>query len=216
MSRPKAQEKGLGKVDGSRTFSHLLRRFALDTKVVLDIGSSEGNYLKHFGKGSLGLTLIDEHIELATGRGLNVIKANIEDPGFSLPQKFEIAWANNLFEHMNAPHLFLMKARELVKPDGLLILGVPVVPWFSFLTRFKKFRGAYAVSHVNFFTRQTLIETVRVGGWTVQEARLFYFKSSMIDALMNPISPHMYIIAHPTPDFAYPNKRLRSLEGYTI
>lgn len=202
------------KVAASRTFAHLVQRFSLDKKTAVDIGCSEGYYLAHFGTGSMGVTIIPEHIAAAKERGLAVVEGNIEDPAFSLPKKFDIAWANNLFEHMNSPHLFLMKVREFLKPDGLLILGVPVIPWFSFLTRFKRFRGAYAASHVNFFTRRTLIETVRAGGWTVREARSFYFKNGAIDALINSLAPHIYIVAHPTPGFAYPNKRLRSLRGY--
>lgn len=202
------------RVAASRTFSHLREIFGLGTKTVLDIGSSEGYYLQHFGQGSLGLTLIEDHIAKARTRGLTVMKANIEDPGFSLPEKYDVVWANNLFEHMNAPHLFLIKVRELIKPNGILILGVPLLPHMPFLTKLRKFRGAYAVSHVNFFTRKTLIESVRAGGWIVDEARLFYFKNSFLDNLLNLIIPHVYVIAHPNPSFAYAEKRLRSIEEY--
>lgn len=202
------------KVATSRTFSHLIQQFQLDKKTVLDIGCSEGYYLAHFGKGSMGVTIIPEHVELAALRGVTVIQGNVEDPNFSLPNTFDVAWANNLFEHMNAPHLFLMKMRELLNPNGMLILGVPVIPRISFLTRFKKFRGAYAVSHINFFTRKTLIETVRAGGWTVKEARLFYFRNSTVDSIMNLVAPHIYVIAYPTPNFKYPHKRDLSLRGY--
>ena len=202
------------RVATSRTFSHLREAFDLGNKKVLDIGCSEGYYLEHFGAGSLGLTLIEAHIAAAHERGLTVIKANVEDPGFSLPEKYDVVWANNLFEHMNAPHLFLMKVRELIKPDGLLILGVPVLPHMPFLTKLKKFRGAYAVSHVNFFTRKTLIESVRAGGWIVEEARLFYFKNAFLDAFLDLITPHVYVIARPDPDFAYAQKRLLSIEEY--
>lgn len=214
MSGRKASTDASRNIADSRTFANLTKRFWLDKKAVLDIGSSEGRYLAHFGAGSIGVTIIPEHVAQAEANGVRVVQGNVEDPDFSLPQKFDVVWANNLFEHMNAPHLFLMKVRELVRDDGLLILGVPIVPWLSFLTRFKKFRGAYAVSHVNFFTRKTLMETVRAGGWAIQEVRSFYFQQSMIDALMNLIAPHIYVIAHPTKNFVYPNKRLRSLQGY--
>jgi SAM-dependent methyltransferase len=198
----------------SRTFRHLREHFALGEKSVLDIGCSEGHYLKHFGEGSVGVTIIPEHIEAGRASGLHIVQGNIEDPEFSLPQCFDAAWANNLFEHMNAPHLFLMKVRELVRPDGVLVLGVPVIPHVPFLTRLTKFRGAYAASHVNFFTRRTLIETVRAAGWVVSEARLFYFRNRYLDALLNVITPHVYVIAHPKANFSYPEKRLKSLRGY--
>jgi SAM-dependent methyltransferase len=202
------------KVAASRTFLHLRERFGLGERSVLDIGCSEGHYLRHFGPGSVGITLIEEHIAQARAMGLTVLKANIEDPNFSLPQQFDVVWANNLFEHMNAPHLFLMKVRELLKKEGLFILGAPVIPHVPGLATLKKFRGAYAVSHVNFFTRRTLIETVRAAGWVVEEARLFYFKSYFLDTLLNVIVPHVYIVARPDPSFMYAEKRIRSLREY--
>lgn len=203
-----------GRVKKSRTFSHLLSTFALDKKAVLDVGCSEGHYLTHFGKNSLGITIIQDHVHTAQKQGLRVMLKNVEDPNFSLDETFDIIWANNLFEHLNAPHPFLTKMRDVVTPEGTLILGVPVLPFFSFLTRFKKFRGAYAVSHVNFFSRKTLVETVRAAGWHVHEARLFYLQNRFLDSLLNLIAPHMYVIATPNPTFHYAEKRLRSLAGY--
>ncbi|HEV7449296.1 MAG TPA: class I SAM-dependent methyltransferase [Candidatus Paceibacterota bacterium] len=202
------------KVKHSRTFGNLIRRFSLDTKAVLDVGSSEGHYLANFGPGSVGVTIIPAHVEEAAKRGLHVELKNVEDPAFDMGQKFDVAWANNFFEHMNAPHLFLAKMREQLKDDGTLILGVPVIPHVPFLTKLRKFRGAYAVSHVNYFTRKTLVETVRSAGWDVKEARLFYFANPFLDSFLNIVAPHIYVIAKPKKDFAYAPKRQLSLDGY--
>ena len=195
-------------------FGNIVRRFALDRVKVLDVGCSEGHHLQCFGEGSVGVTIIPEHVAAAGARGLRVLLANVEDPQFDLGERFDVLWVNNLFEHLNAPHTFLVRLRDLVEPSGTLILGVPVIPHLSFLTRFKKFRGVYAVSHVNFFTRRTLIETVRSAGWTVREARLFYFRSPLLDRFLNPIAPHIYVVASPDRNFGYAEKRLRSLAGY--
>lgn len=214
MSVPKIKKDLSVRVATSRTFSNLTWRFQLDTKAVLDVGCSEGHHLMYFGSGSVGVTIIREHVESAARQGLSVVLGNVEDADFSLPEKFDVVWANNLFEHMNAPHLFLMKMREFLKPGGVLILGVPVLPTGVFLTRFSKFRGAYAVSHVNFFTRKTLIETVRAGGWVAQEARPFFFKNAFLDSLVSGLAPHVYVVAGPMPGFTYPRKREMSLRGY--
>lgn len=201
-------------VSKSRIFSHILKVFDLKNKSVLDVGCSEGHHLQFFGPGSVGITIIPEHVEKGKERGLDIVLKNVEAPDFSMDEKFDVVWANNLFEHLHAPHLFLSKMRDIVKEDGTLILGVPVIPHLSFLTKFKKFRGAYAVSHVNFFTRRTLIETVRFAGWEVQEARLFYMKNKFLDFFFNLIAPHIYIVAKPKSNFTYPQKRQRSLDGY--
>ena len=196
-----------------RTFSHVRSHFALDKKAVLDIGSSEGHYLERFGEGSMGVTIIPEHVTLARQKGLNVIQGNIEDPAFTLPEKFDAIWANNLLEHLHSPHLFLTHMREFLNPGGVLILGVPVLPP-PFLQRLKKFRGAFAASHINFFTRRTLIETARAAGWIVADARSFHFANRSIDSLITAIAPHIYIVARPDPSFAYARKRLLSLQNY--
>jgi len=201
-------------VKRSRTFTNLRERFDLAHKKVLDIGCSEGHYLQLFGAGSLGVTIIPEHVEDGKKRGLNIKVANVEDPAFSVPDVYDVVWANNLFEHMNAPHPFLHRMRDVLAPDGFLILGVPIIPIIPFLTRLKKFRGAFAVSHVNFFSRRTLVETVRAAGWDVKEARLFFFKNPLLDLPFTLIAPHLYVVATRKKDFSYAEKRLRSLEGY--
>ena len=202
------------RVRTSRTFRNLIDAFRLDQKSVLDIGCSEGHYLQCFGPGSVGVTIIEEHVAAARARGLQVERKNAEDPAFSMEKRFDVVWANNLFEHLNAPHPFLARLRDVATEDGLLVLGVPVIPRLSFLVRFRKFRGAFAVSHVNFFTRRTLMETVRAAGWDVVDARLFYFRNRLLDSCMNWIAPHIYVIATPRKDFSYHGKRLQSLAGY--
>ncbi len=214
MNRTAANSELFKKVRTSHSFSNLLKMYGLSTKSVLDIGCSEGHYLQCFGEGSVGVTIIPEDVEAGKQKGLQIVLGNIEDPTFSLSQKFDVVWANNLFEHLNSPHPFLMRVKEFLKSEGMLILGVPVIPSLSWLTRFKKFRGAFAVSHVNFFTRRTIRETVRFAGWEVEEARLFRFKNPLLDSLLNFITPHVYVIARPKQDFKYAHKRLLSLEGY--
>lgn len=214
MSYPRITNNQAERVSRSVTFSNIKHIFSLGTKAVLDVGCSEGYYLRHFGEGSVGVTIIADHVEIARDHGLNVVLKNVEDSDFSLHKTFDAIWANNFFEHLNAPHSFLMRMRDHSSQDGILILGVPVIPYFSWLTYFKKFRGAYAVSHVNFFTRNTLIETVKAAGWLVIQARPFYVKNTIIDSVFNLIAPHIYVIAIPKKDFVYPQKRLMSLEGY--
>ncbi len=203
------------KVKTSRVFTNIRTLFELDKTSVPDVGCSEGHYLACFGPDSMGLTIIDEHVEIAKEYGLNVINKNVEDPDFSLDKTFDAVWANNFFEHMESPHQFLIRMKKCLKPDGVLILGVPVLPYLPLLTRLKKFRGAYAASHVNFFYRKSLIETVRYAGWDVHEARLFYFKNPILDYFMNLIAPHIYVVATPKENFKYAEKRLKSLRGYS-
>lgn len=198
----------------SRTFGHIRSLYKLADKSVLDVGCSEGHYLACFGPGSVGVTIIDAHVEVGRKLGLTILNKNVENPDFAMDKKFDFVWANNFFEHMNSPHLFLRKMETCLNQDGKIILGVPVIPYLPFLSYVKRFRGAYASSHVNFFYRKTLIETVRYAGYEVIEARSFFFKNRTLDWLFNFFAPHMYIVAKPNPDWQYSRKRLLSLEGY--
>ena len=136
-------EKRFSAVATSRTFRNLRDTFNLENKSVLDIGCSYGEFLAHFGQGSVGVTLSPEEILYARTRGLTVEEGNIEDEEFleTFSQQFDVIFANNIFEHLYAPHTFLIKIKKLLKKDGVLILGVPCIPKITALIHLKKFRG---------------------------------------------------------------------------
>ena len=199
----------------SHTFQHIVAAFDLDKKSVLDIGCSLGQFLVHFGKHSAGISISQDEVAYGKQKGLDIRYGNIESDDFVLEEKFDVIFCNNLFEHLYSPHQFLFRARTYLKPNGILILGVPCIPKVVSLLRLRKFRGSLAVAHINFFTRDTLIKTVERGGWKVISARGFHFKSRIFDAVCRPLYPHFYVAAAPIPDFHYSGKRMQELVGYT-
>ena len=211
-------EKRFAAVAASRTFRNLRHEFHLETKSVLDIGCSYGEFLSHFGPGSVGVTLAPEEIMYARARGLLVKEGNIEDMAFvsSVTEKFDVVFANNIFEHLYSPHSFLIEVKKLLKEDGLLILGVPCVPKITVLLRLKKFHGSLASQHINFFTRDTLRFTAERAGWIVEEMRGFRFKSFIFDHMLDLIYPHFYVVAQQNRDFEYSEKRKKELQGYAM
>lgn len=210
-----ALEQRFKNVSRSKTFSNIVRTYSLDTKAVLDIGCSYGEFLAHFGRGSLGITITEEEVVYGKTKGLDIRYGNIEADDFTITKKFDAIFANNIFEHLYSPHAFLRRAAKYLNEDGVLILGVPCIPTLSFLMRFKKFRGSLAVAHINFFTRKTLTLTVKKGGWRVLAMRGFRIKNATLDRLLNPIYPHFYVVAAPDSEFAYGQKRMKELKGYS-
>ncbi len=198
----------------SKTFQNIVRIFGLDTKSVLDIGCSFGEHLVHFGKGSVGITIASDEAEYGKKKGLDIRYGNIESNDFPLNEQFDAIFCNNLFEHLYSPHGFLHKIRTYLKPDGLLILGVPCIPKVVSLIYLKKFRGSLAEAHINFFTKDTLRKTVERAGYHISDIRGFHFSSPLIDHLLDPIYPHFYAIAKPIPGFKYTEKRMKELAGY--
>lgn len=197
-------------VKKSRTFRAIREAYGLAEKRVLDIGCGFGEYFALCGEGSAGITTTREEVEYGKQSGLNIIFGNAEALGeLPLPREsFDVIWANNLFEHLLSPHEFLMSLRDYVQPDAILILGVPMVPREPSLMNLRRFRGALAGNHINFFTRETLTLTTERAGWKVETIRPF-FAPAFLDSLIAPYAPHLYLVAKKDASFAYPEKKLK-------
>jgi SAM-dependent methyltransferase len=203
------------KVSKSKTFNRILKKFDLKNKKVFDIGCGNGEFLSFFGEGSLGITSTKSEVEYGGKNNLNIVFGNAElVDEISLSEKFDIIWANNLFEHILSPHAFLIKLKTISDSQTTLILGVPVIPKIYSLLRINKFRGSLASNHINFFTKKTLELTVERAGWDIAKANSFVFGWSFLDKIFtNLFSPHIYIIAKNNVDFKYPEKKIKEWEG---
>jgi SAM-dependent methyltransferase len=198
----------------SSTFNNIIGHFGLDRYAVLDIGCTNGEMLCHFGTGSVGITINKEEADLGRKIGLDVRPGNIESPDFSLAEKFKFIYCGNLLEHLFSPHEFLVKIRKNLDDNGCLILGVPVFPQITSLLRIRRFRGALADAHINFYTANTLMQTVERAGWNISEARSFHFSNGMADRMIRALTPMLYVVAKPAEEFGYSEKRLKELKGY--
>ncbi len=207
-------ERRFNLVNHSKTFNNIVQTYALGTKEVFDVGCSYGEFLIHFGKGSVGITVTEAEVAYGKEKGLDVRLGNVESDTFALEKKFDVIFANNIFEHLYSPHHFLIKSKKFLKDDGMLILGVPCIPKIVSLLHVPKFRGSLAIEHINFFTKDTLTKTVERGGWVVKAVRGFHFYNPYIDTLPNMVYPHFFVVATPNPQFAYHERRLKELVGY--
>lgn len=212
-----AADKRFEPVNQSRTFNKILDILKLRNKKVLDLGCGFGEYLVKFGPDSVGVTTTLEEVEYGKARNIRIVRGNVElIEQLPLQEQFEGIWANNLFEHLLAPHAFLMKLKTLAKEDTMLILGVPVVPRIASLMQLVKFRGALASAHTNFFTRETLKLTVERAGWKVKDIRPFTFSNSILDRLFSFFAPHLYVVAYNDQSFTYSEKKLKEWQDESL
>ena len=202
-------DKRFAPVKNSRTFNRILDTLGLHSKKVLDMGCGYGEYLVCFGPGSVGITTTLHEVEYGKEHGLSIVRGNVELlDEMDLKDRFDAAWANNLFEHLVGPHAFLITLKTVMRDDAVLVLGVPVVPRIASLMRLTKFRGALAAAHVNFFTRETLRLAVERAGWKVDTVRPFYFSNTFLDFLGSFFAPHLYVVARNGASFRYLEKKL--------
>ncbi len=92
----------------------------------LDIGMATGEYLEMFPPGSVGLDISAENIWITKEKGLEAIKADINQqlpfPGNS----FSTVFCSHVLEHVDSPLNLLRESQRILKPKGHLVLAVPL------------------------------------------------------------------------------------------
>lgn len=207
-------EKRFKMVYSSSTFKRIADTYNTYDKKVLDMGCSYGEYMQRFGKNSVGITTTQAEVAFGKANNIDLRFGNVELLQNTLPlqKEFDLFWGNNLFEHLLSPHAFLVNLKQYAKDDALLILGVPMVPKVTSLTKIPKFRGSLASPHINFFTKDTFQFTVERAGWEVLDIRSFAFSSKALDRATNMLMPHLYLIAKNNPSYTYPLKKIKEWE----
>lgn len=110
--------------DQLRSFSYV--RPWLAGLPVLDLGCAKGVYLRQFAADSVGIDVSLPNLEHCRHLGLNVRFADLNR---SLPldtEKMPAIFCSHVLEHVDAPIALLRECHRLLRPDGLLVLGLPI------------------------------------------------------------------------------------------
>jgi SAM-dependent methyltransferase len=108
-----------------------MKRWPLERSAVLDVGSSYGMCLMHFGTGSVGIDNHDESVAFTRALGRETILADVEDTkalAQVLDGAFDYLWVSDVLEHVEAPRLVLRRLAPKLKPGGSLLLHASVLP----------------------------------------------------------------------------------------
>jgi len=168
-----------------------LKKYNLNNKKVLDIGSAWGEFLIHFGNGSKGVEVLPESVKFSRALGLDVSEYNFEDEWHEKSENFDAIWCSNVLEHIVAPHLLLRRFHGALKSGGLIFIRVPTIPSNWFYLKLNKlllgFLGYEAVQHINAFTRRTVEFTVERAGFKIIESNIFLPENRILNKFFNPI-----------------------------
>ena len=199
----------------SETFERIATKLDFPNKKVLDMGCGYGEYMQRFGQDSVGITTTPEEVTYGELVGRDIRLGNVEllSQTISPDEDFDVFWGNNIFEHLLSPHSFLVHLKQFAKPDTHLVLGTPIVPSIAAMTNIKKFRGALASPHINFFTRTTYKLFAEYAGWKVRYISPFFFSSHTLNLAAAPLMPHLYLVAQNDADYRYPPKKMHEWES---
>jgi len=168
-----------------RRVAHFMHVYPeLRTEPVLDVGCGVNTvHLRYFAPGSIGID--GAEVQPPEGRSFlrwnfsADIRTQLEEN--ALQSTFQFVWCQDVFEHVLAPHEFLLNLRRSIKLDGYLFLDVPLVNKLGTYAESRNnplnyFRGFLSQDHVNFFTFNTLRYTAEYAGFECVDWYSPFFK----------------------------------------
>jgi SAM-dependent methyltransferase len=157
----------------SHFLRYALKKYSLDRKVAVDVGSGFGHALRRFGAGSYGLELNEGSALFSASVGLTVFRRDAERDDLSDLPKADAVWCRDVLEHVDSPHTLLRKMWYLLRDEGLAFFVVPMVHKLRVLRHLaplqRRLGGYLAEDHRNFFTVSSLRLTCERAGYDVTE-----------------------------------------------
>jgi SAM-dependent methyltransferase len=180
----------------SGRFDHLpqrlvsaLKEWPLERVAVLDVGSSYGTCLIHFGPGSVGMDNDEKGVTFTQALGLAAVLADLEDPeqlGRIPDGAFDYLWVSDVLEHLEAPRLVLRRLSTKLKPGGSLLLQTSVLPRYRPVRRLLRRIGEHpfdAEVHYHQWTTDTVAHLLRRAGYHPRRV------VPLVPARLGPLAP---------------------------
>jgi SAM-dependent methyltransferase len=143
-------------------------------KSLLEVGCGTGDDLdwaRQNGWDVHGLELSESAVEHAKQRGLDVRCSTFENAQLSA-NSFDCIFMSQVLEHLYSPTLALQRCYQVLRPGGLLLVGVPK---FDSWTRHAMGNYWHCLQfpiHLYHFDQPVLERMVRYAGFQVREVRL--------------------------------------------
>jgi SAM-dependent methyltransferase len=131
-------------------------------KRTLDVGCSDGLYLRGLSAESVGVEHVHELAAKARETGHDVVEGDIETVVSTIDSaSFDAVLASHVLEHLKRPMDMLEEMARILRPAGLLILGLPTERnVYRNLLRMDYYDGTHLYS---FTTRNIQVLLRRVG-----------------------------------------------------
>jgi SAM-dependent methyltransferase len=139
----------------------------IDGKRTLDIGCSDGLYLKYMTKDSIGIEQVEALAKIGRERGLNVVNGDVYEVLKGFPEKqFEAVLFSHVMEHVDSPIAMLRQICRVLEDNGVLVLGLPIERnIFRDLLRMDYFDG----THIYAFSVRNARKLLEESGFSAHE-----------------------------------------------
>jgi len=182
---------------------------------LLDLGSG-GGYLHYFGQGLpiawTGVEFKPERRQACSELGYSMYATNLEiEPLPFGDNAFDVVVASHVFEHLENLDGALKEAWRVLKPGGLMIVGVPMHVGVAglLMTAVYRIRGEKIGGHCRFFTMRSLKklfqgkEIIDIRGFRLISARkrfgwedhyFFYRANTIWGRLLPSLTPEVNVV----------------------
>ena len=153
---------------------HLSRLGKTRAKTLLDLGCGDGNHLAYLAPLAENLWASDHDFR-------RLLRAGSRESGADLfladifsypvrPESFEVILCNHVLEHLEEDGQALRIIRRILKPRGLLVLGVPNegAGWWRLAYRLEP-GVRRRTDHRHFYTAPTIGQKIRQAGFELLE-----------------------------------------------
>lgn len=142
---------------------------------VLDVGGGEGGFLTAL---KAARPTCETHLAEVSPEACGIAAGAVDTVwqgdflSLPLPTDFDCITFLDVLEHATHPVAWLTRARELLAPDGVVVLSIPNVGHWSVVADLLEGRWDYApagihcITHLRFFTRTGVLALLRDAGFT--------------------------------------------------
>lgn len=147
------------------------------TKRILDLGCGEG-FIGHFLKLKLhcavtGITFNEQEAAAASSKLDSVIVQDLNSFDLDGLGRFDCIICSHVLEHLYKPDLLLERLRDVLEPDGVLIVALPNILFWKLRWEFLRGRFRYADSgildrtHNRFYDWRSAQELLEGAGYQI-------------------------------------------------
>lgn len=148
---------------------------------VLDIGCGTGAISKFLmdtrGVQLQGIEPDPQRVALAKARGVNVTQGFFDEKSIESLGKFDVVVFADVLEHLPDPSAALQLARNVLKPDGVVVASIPNIAHWSVRLDLLCGRfdyqpyGIMDATHLRWFTEKSVRALFNMSGYQVEDIR---------------------------------------------